>query len=291
MDETTYRSKSDQRAWRGWVLALTAATIPFLGSCTDPNDIEGDLLNEIFHFDVDPDIHYASAQNEDGVGEPLYLDVFYPTDDPDRLRPAVLWLHGGSFMEGGKGEMTEYGRRFAQRGYVSLTVEYRLHEDGGFDYTDPDDALAEEVKRDAQHDAQGAVRWLRANSETYRVNTDRIYVVGYSSGGTTALRVAAWPDDPGETGNTDQASNVAGAAAISGYIDAGVLEASTGPTLLIHGEADTKVPFSFVDSACSAVARCNVIMIPQAPHNMLDGDVKERVISELATFLHSQVAN
>jgi dienelactone hydrolase len=184
--------------------------------------------------------------------------------------------------------MAEFAQRFAQRGYVTASASYRLREAEDFDYTDPDDPLAEEVKLDAQHDAQAAVRWLRDHAEDLRIDPDLIFIAGYSAGGTTALRVAAHPDDPGDSGNPGPSSSVAAVVAISASLEAGILEAASGPTLLIHGEADTKVPFAGVEEACSGVALCQLVPVPEGAHDLIGG-AKEDIITETANFLHDEV--
>jgi dienelactone hydrolase len=270
--------------------ALLAPMLALLGACSkDPAGVDTvSYLDEVYHFDVQNDIAYGAAPNENGLAETLLLDLFQPTDDTQPLRPAVIWLHGGSFQEGNKGEMTLFTRRFAQRGFVTATVNYRLRESSVFDYTDPTDSLGEVVKRDAQHDVQAAVRWLRSQASQLRIDPAQIYVVGYSSGGTTALRVAAWPDDFGTSGNPGGSSTVAGVVSISGHLDTGVLEAISGSALLIHGTMDTKTPVASVQAACSAQSRCQLFTVAGATHSMITPE-RETIITETALFLNRQV--
>lgn len=260
-----------------------------IAGCERPIEVDdGIYLEELYHFKVENGLQFGSAIDENGVEQPLLLDLFQPTDDPSIARPGVIWVHGGSFVMGTRGEMTEFARRFATRGYVSATIDYRLREGGGFDYTDTEDPLAEIVKREAQHDILAAVRWLRANASGLRLRPDRIFVVGYSAGGTAGLRAAAYPEDPGESGTPGESSDMSATAAISGFLDSGVLEATAAPTLLIHGEADTKVPFPQIEAACSSVSRCTLVGIPEAPHNLLQM-AKEDIIRQVSIFLEQRV--
>lgn len=271
--------------------AILAALLVVLTGCNDDatgvDTDEGRFLEEIYPFDQENDIAYGSAVNENGAEEVLLLDMYLPRDEREDLRPAVVWLHGGSFQMGHKGEMTEFARRSAQRGYVAASANYRLRENQTFSYTDPDDPIGTAAKVDAQHDVQAAVRWLRENAEQYRIDPNQIYLVGYSAGGTAALRASANPDDPGSSGNPDQPSDVSGVVAISGYPDEGVLEAGT-PTLLIHGEADTRVPVERMEERCSPLSTCELVVIPGAPHNMISSD-REQIIEETAAYLHGLV--
>jgi dienelactone hydrolase len=271
-----------------WV--LVALAFAFMGACggsgLDPL-AEPSYLEEAYRTEVENDVQYGTALDENGQAQALLLDLHQPTDDDEDRRPAIVWLHGGSFQAGHKGEMTEFAHRFAQRGYVSAAANYRLRENQVFDYTVEDDVIGQEAKRDAQHDAQAAVRWLRANASTLRVDPDRIFIAGYSSGGTTALRVAAHASDPGESGNPGHSSSVNAVVAISGSLDPGTLEAGSGPTLMIHGESDTKVPFAQIQAACSGVSSCQLVPIPLAPHNMITPS-RESIITAAATFLNAQ---
>ena len=293
----TYMSqkKNGRRAWRRVSSALVAPSLVLLVACGSDGDDPSPTaptgqayLDEIFQVEVENGIQYGSALDENGAEEALRLDLFRPTDDDQGLRPAVVWLHGGSFQQGGKGQVTEFSRRFSQRGYVAAAVNYRLRENDVFDYTNPDDELAQQVKLDAQHDVQAAVRWLRANADAYSIDADRIFVVGYSAGGTTALRVASSPDDPGTSGNPDYSSSVKAAVAIAAYPENGTLESIEGRTLLIHGENDAKVPLEMVEEACSSVSRCQLVPVPDAGHSMLQ-PAKEPIITETAAFLRDEV--
>lgn len=286
--------ENHEAVWGRAIASLSIASVlMLLGACgdggTDVEIPEGQrYLEEAFEVTVENDVQYGSATNEDGQEETLLLDVYVPMNDGGEVRPAIVWLHGGSFQFGAKGDMAEFAERFARRGYVSVAANYRLRENDVFDYTDPDDPLAEPVKADAQHDAQAAVRWLRANADGYRVDADRIFVVGYSAGATTALRVAAHSDDPGTSGNPEFPSDVSGAIGVAASLDPGVLEDASGPTLLIHGEADRKITFADIEAACSAVETCELVPIPGVEHDLVDV-VPEEIVSEASRFLKEQV--
>ena len=282
------------RYTRGRFLTAAASLLLVLGACEDdpagienpPDDPEVVSLDEIYEVDRENEVQYGAAPDETATEQALLLDLYLPRDDSDGLRPAVIVLHGGGFTMGHKGEMTEYARRIASRGYVTASANYRLREGGTFDYTDPEDELGKEAKHDAQHDVQAAVRWLRANAETYRIDVERIYLVGYSAGGTAALRASAYPDDPGASGTPDQSSEVAAVVAISGYLDEGVLEAA-GPSLMIHGDADTKVPLADISGPCDALESCQLVTIAGGVHAMVNSN-REQILPEISTYLHAR---
>lgn len=282
------------RRTHGWWLGA-ALTVPLLtlSACKDDPtgvEIEGErYLEEVFsEVTTENDVQYGMAIDENGAEEALLLDLHQPSGDSEPLRPAVVWVHGGSFQHGHKAETTEFSRRSARSGFVSVSVNYRVREGQEFDYTNPDDAVGEQAKQDAQHDIQAAVRWLRANAGDLRVDENQIFLAGYSAGGTAALRVAANADDPGSSGNPGPSSSVSGVVAISASIEDGMIAAAPGFTLLIHGTEDTKVPFADVEEACSSVSRCELVPIEGGVHHMIDS-AREEIISISSRFLHERV--
>jgi acetyl esterase/lipase len=106
-------------------------------------------------------------------GVELVLDVYQPATS-DNLLPAVILIHGGAGSFGDRSDMVDHSQGLAANGYVAFNIDYRLL-DGG---KNPWPAQLE--------DAQLAVRWIRANAETYNVDPDRICSLGHSFGGQLA---------------------------------------------------------------------------------------------------------
>lgn len=104
----------------------------------------------------------------------LLLDVYRP---PERTtpRPDVVLIHPGGLMAGDRTWMADAAQGLAEAGYVAFSIDYRL-----FDGVDRNLWPAQ------LDDAQGAVRWVRANAGTYGVDPDRIGSYGHSSGATLA---------------------------------------------------------------------------------------------------------
>ena len=96
------------------------------------------------------------------------LDLFRPVGEVDGLRPALVFVHGGGWVRGDKRKVLflEQAIDFARRGYVCITVNYRL-----------DASRLPCVK-----DVKCAVRWLRAHADEYQIDPKRIGAYGNSAG-------------------------------------------------------------------------------------------------------------
>ena len=114
----------------------------------------------------EPDIEYAHPDNQF-----LKLNLARPKDASGPL-PAVVCIHGGGFRAGDRKGWDGRCKQLAERGYVAVTVEYRLAPKSQFPA--------------AVQDCKAAVRWLRLNADKYHVDPDRIGVAGDSAGGHLA---------------------------------------------------------------------------------------------------------
>jgi acetyl esterase/lipase len=185
------------------------------------------------------DVTYGSAQNIAGDTVTLKLDVYQPTGDTVTARPAIVWVHGGSFCCGDKtsGEIVDEANNFAKRGYVNFSINYRL-EPGGCSASAPTTNCIRAIQQ-ATEDAHTAVRFIRAHASTYKVDTTRIAIGGSSAGAITALNV-------GFGSGEDPAGSVKAAVAISGaQLVSAPIGPGDAPSLLFHGTSDTTVPYQW----------------------------------------------
>jgi acetyl esterase/lipase len=191
-------------------------------------------------------VTYGSAVDQQGTTVTLRLDVYAPpASDPETSRPAIVWVHGGSFSSGTRtsAEIVDEATTFAKKGYVNVSISYRLTP-GGCSASAPTATCVQAII-DAMHDAQAAVRFLRANAPTYGVDANRIAIAGTSAGAITALNVAYNPDDVGNSGNPGPSSAVGAAVSLSGAKILGAAGAGDAPALLFHGTADGIVPYQW----------------------------------------------
>ena len=130
-------------------------------------------------------VPYSSAIRE-GQTSPttLYFDFYEPEGDELDARPLVITVFGGSFVAGSRdrADMKEYCTRFAKHGYVAASIDYRL-------------VPALQISRKslirgafrAAQDVSSAIRFLKAHSEEYRIDTSRMYMLGNSAGSIAIL--------------------------------------------------------------------------------------------------------
>jgi acetyl esterase/lipase len=189
---------------------------------------------------------------------PLLLDLYTPTGDTASARPVLVWIHGGGFVSGTRtdGQIPRLARSMALRGYVSVSISYRLRSPTAFN-ADPMSGI-----RDAVHDARAAVRWVRANRSALKLDTARIAVVGSSAGGITALFAAyenAWGE--GVSGNPGFSSDVAAVVSFWGSLPGAadsVMQAGEPPLLIFHGTEDMTVPYVEAQQLVARAAQVGV---------------------------------
>lgn len=127
---------------------------------------------------IEADIAYRP-----GDSKAWRLDLVRPRRDGQKARPALVFIHGGGWKNGDKrkGFFIDGAIDYAQRGYVCITVNYRLLAEAPFP------ACIEDVKC--------AVRWLRAHAKEYNVDPERIGGYGNSAGAHLAAMLGlANPD-------------------------------------------------------------------------------------------------
>jgi acetyl esterase/lipase len=118
---------------------------------------------------VEHDIPYATVGKH-----PLLLDIYQPSDHSSELRPAVIVIHGGTWMTGDKENLRAMATFLARTNFVAFAVDYRLAHD-------------RENHWPAQlDDVQRAVRWIRANAAKYGIDPERIGAFGHSAGAQLA---------------------------------------------------------------------------------------------------------
>lgn len=110
----------------------------------------------------------------------LKLNLIYP-EDSEKLYPCIVWICGGAWLTMDRSAHLPYLAELARSGFVVASVEYRTSNEAAY----PAQVI----------DVKAAIRYLRAHSERYRIDTERFGVMGESAGGYLAA-MAALAEDP-----------------------------------------------------------------------------------------------
>jgi acetyl esterase/lipase len=172
---------------------LLAAIVVAIGiglgsfSLAQPQRPRDSLLGGV---EVMRDIEYDRAGDKK-----LLLDVYLPEQELDEPLPVIVWIHGGGWQGGDKGECPALW--LVEKGYAAVSISYRFTDQAHFP---------------AQiHDCKSAIRWIRANAAKYGLDPERIGVWGSSAGGHLAALLGASGDVKeleGSGANAEQSSRV-----------------------------------------------------------------------------------
>jgi len=104
-------------------------------------------------------------------------DVFTPEEIPGSLRPAIVFLHGGSWMHGSASQFHFHSDYLAKKyGFFAISVDYRLSGEARFPA--------------ALQDAKCAIRWVRSQAKKLNIDPDRVAICGGSAGGHLSSMIA-----------------------------------------------------------------------------------------------------
>jgi acetyl esterase/lipase len=233
-------------------------------------------IDEQFGYSVASDIVYATGAVEFpfSFDKDLRLDLYQPTGSGvPALKPGFVFVHGGGFVSGSKtnAAMVDFASRYAQRGYVTVSIDYRLVQD---DPPTPGATPLDRAAAAAIEDAANAVRWLRANAASHGVDPDRIAIGGYSAGAITSLAVGY--SENGADAEVQAVMSLSGAL----YGNEAWIDAGEAPLIMIHGIEDLVVPY-----ALALAVRVAALLAPiDIEFHALSGvghDVPEQLDTEL----------
>ncbi len=141
-------------------------------------------------------------------GRKLHLELFVPNKKNKKLLPAVILIHGGGWRSGDRSMEWPMAQHLAARGYVTVTVEYRLS--------------VEALYPAAIYDLKTAIKWLRENSLKYGIDSSKIATYGCSAGGQLAAFLGTTGNIKkfeGSDRNSDHSTNVQAVIDIDGIVD------------------------------------------------------------------------
>lgn len=99
------------------------------------------------------------------------LDLYFP-DNLEEPAPVIAYFHAGAFIMGSKGTAMAFCANLLNEGYIIADINYRLSADTLFP--------------GLIYDCKAAIRFLKAHSDTYQIDTNRVGAMGHSAGGHLA---------------------------------------------------------------------------------------------------------
>jgi acetyl esterase/lipase len=236
------------------------------------------------------------------------LDIYRPSGDAAR-RPVVVFVYGGSWDSGERGQYRFVGQALAERGYVTVIPDYRLHPEVGFpdfvtDVADAIEALPEPIGDLACADGRLPVA-----------------IAGHSAGAHTAALVAL---DPAYRKRFSDAADLVALVALAGPYDLPLQDPlvvgkfddrpddrsvkpvrlvgpHAPPTLLLHGNADSVVSPRHTEALTRALDAAGTdvetIRYPDLGHRMIVGALAkplrfvEPVLDDIDRFLRERVGD
>lgn len=104
----------------------------------------------------------------------LQLDIYKPRDLKSPA-PVLIFIHGGAWRSGQRSDYLPYLIDYANKGYVTATISYRLVKDAPYPA--------------AVQDVNCAIRWIMKHGSDYGMDVTRLALVGGSAGAHLALLV------------------------------------------------------------------------------------------------------
>lgn len=219
------------------------------------------FIDNIFtNIDSTKNIQYCITTYASGTEDTLRLDYFEPSGDLMQNRPLVVVIHGGSFSDGTRNDFfcTEYEQIFSKKGYCVASIDYRTNLDI-LSIANSKKELCTSMYNAVQ-DARSAVRFLKANAETYKIDTNHVFLCGYSAGAVTAIQYAhMWTSEfidflDGDLQYIellDIRNNLNVSASIDGYVsyagavfDTAWIQNGNVPFIAFHGTNDNVISYS-----------------------------------------------
>ena len=245
-----------------YLLTLTALTSVALLKAQSPCATGRYANNTFTNVTTTSSVVYGSNTKANGSNQILTMDIYQPTGDIETARPLIIWAHGGSFIGGTStdADVVSLSQAFAKKGYVCVSINYRL----GLTPFDSTGAIKAVLR--AVQDMKASVRFFykdKLTTNTYKIDTNNIFIGGSSAGAITALQyayldksceinyyvtptnLAALGGMEGYSGNQCYSTKVKGVINLCGALGRyGWLEPGDVPFCSMHGTADGTVKYN-----------------------------------------------
>ena len=130
--------------------------------------------------------------------ECLSVNVIAPRFDSRKLRPVMVWVHGGAYAVGSAREMPQQGESLVRDGgVVFVNLNYRLGAFGFLDfaqYSTPERPIESNL---GLRDIVAALEWVRDNIRSFGGDPDNVTLFGESAGANAVTTLMCVPSARG----------------------------------------------------------------------------------------------
>ena len=118
------------------------------------------------------DVRYDASDGD------ALLDVFHPAriENTATVLPTIVWVHGGAWVSGDKGQIANYLRILASKGFTVVGVGYSI--------------APRKIYPAPLTQINTALAYLQANAKRLHVDPERLYLAGDSAGAQIAAQLA-----------------------------------------------------------------------------------------------------
>lgn len=166
-------------------------------------------------------------------GQSLQLDIYKPKG-LETEAPLLIFIHGGSWVKGHRKDMLPLLLDFADRGYVTATVSYRL---GSYP--------------ECVEDVSDAVNWFYDHGTEYSYDPDRIALIGASAGAHLAMMAGyGWENKKLNRDGAEEPHRIKAVVNIFGPVDLTTAYARSRPTIIsLLGKPYEEAPDLYLEAS------------------------------------------
>lgn len=214
----------------------------------DTTSVKTDTTNN--KIDFHSNLRYGDINNTSNMNH--LLDLYLPNTPVTGKIPVLLFIHGGGFTGGDKGDIKVLCTNIALKGFAVISMNYTLtpsltstpgsgcgaNMSEGLPPNGLFHPLLEQAIITASNDAILALDWIKTNADAYNFDTNNVSISGGSAGSMTALYTA-------------YSSNQAVLPIRSvvdlwgGLENASVIENNSPPVITFHGDRDTIINVAY----------------------------------------------
>lgn len=202
--------------------------------------------------------------------------VFFQDSISNKMNhPAIVIFHGGGWASGGASWSFGRAKHFAELGFVSIAVQYRLSDQKNI------------TPIDAMEDARDIIKWIRLNKDLLKIDPNKLVGYGWSAGAHLVTSASIFSDSNSSVSSSPNALILVSPAVslekdgwfrellldrvkVSEVSPEENIKNGLPPTLILQGRDDTVTPLAGVENFASKMKSkgniCELIVFDNVGH-------------------------